>query len=257
MRNNQMGSKTTVVYGVHAVETLVRERGFYENDELYISRNDQRLRQLLQKANKNNIQVRRVSPGEIEKRCGSERHQGVALVFDGDLSPPELTKEDLDKPGIFVALDNIQDPQNLGAIIRTMEALGARGLILPRHESAPLTEAVLKVSSGAMLHLPVMFTGKIAAFLNNIKDKNICVVGASLDGERLTADGARDIVSQYETVVLVLGSEQKGIAPLAKKRCQRLFKIEQRGKTESLNVSASAAIFLHQFLTALGEQGAR
>ncbi len=249
--SNPPQKSRSAVYGIHAVEALVRERGIYENDELYLCRNDKRVSYIVNKARKNGARMERVSQSAMTAKAGSDRHQGVLLVFDGALRPPELTKEDLQQPGIFVAAENIQDPQNLGAIIRTMEAFGARGLILPRHDSAPLSETVLKVSAGAMLKVPVLFTGKMAAFLNQLEDKDITIIGTSLDGEILTPRTARQAGGQSPTILLVLGSEQKGLAPLTKKRCHYLLRIEQFGNVQSLNVSASAAIFLYQFSSVL------
>ena len=179
---------------------------------------------------------------DIEERCGSDAHQGVcALVDPYPYADGEALLEAPD--ALIVALDEVTDPQNLGAIARTAEAAGATGLVIPERRSAEVTAAAAKASAGAVEHLPIARVRNLADFLAQAKETGAWVYGA--------AAGARtpyDKPDYTGAAVLVLGAEGKGLRPRVASMCDDLVSIPLRGRIESLNVSATAAVLLYEML---------
>jgi 23S rRNA (guanosine2251-2'-O)-methyltransferase len=182
------------------------------------------------------------SPEEVESRAGSDGHQGV--VAEVDPYPYADAAELLARPdALLVALDEVTDPQNLGAIVRTAECAGAAGVILPERRSAEVTAAVCKASAGAVEHLPVARVRNLADFLADAKAAGSWVYGA--------AAGAHTRYDQPEytgKVVLVLGAEGRGLRPRVAAACDDLVALPLRGRIQSLNVSATAAVLLYAIL---------
>ncbi len=169
-------------------------------------------------------------------------HQGVAA----SLAPKEFsTLEDvLEGAGpvpFLVLLDEIEDPQNLGAILRSAEGAGADGVLLPERRSAGLTEAVSEVSAGALEHLRVARVVNLAQAMERLKEKGLWLVGAESGG-----DGRYDEFDYTQPVAIVLGSEGRGMRPLIRKKCDRVLSIPLRGRVNSLNVAAAAAVFFFE-----------
>ncbi|GBD06956.1 Putative TrmH family tRNA/rRNA methyltransferase [bacterium HR21] len=143
--------------------------------------------------------------------------------------------------GLLVALDGIEDPQNLGAIARSAEAAGAHGLLLPRCHSAPLTPATLKAAAGALLHLPVAHVPNLGAALRRLQEQGWWIIGTAPDGEHLCWEPFADC-----SLVLVIGSEHRGMRPSIRALCDRVVRIPLFGKIASLNASAAAAVLLFE-----------
>jgi 23S rRNA (guanosine2251-2'-O)-methyltransferase len=144
---------------------------------------------------------------------------------------------------LIVALDEVTDPQNLGAVARTAEAAGATGIVIPERRSAEVTAAVAKASAGAVEHLPIARVRNLADFLAEAKESGAWVYGA--------AAGARtpyDAPDYHGAVVLVLGAEGKGLRPRVASMCDDLVALPLRGRIASLNVSATAAVLLYEML---------
>jgi 23S rRNA (guanosine2251-2'-O)-methyltransferase len=177
--------------------------------------------------------------GEIEHRCGSEAHQGVCAeveAFRYTAAEDLLAVAD----PLIVALDQVQDPQNLGAICRTAECAGAAGLVIPERRSAEVTPAVCKASAGAVEHLPVARVRNLADFLTDAKATGTWCYGADADGSV-----AYDAVDYTGPVVLVLGSEGRGLRPRVAAACDARVAVPLRGRVESLSVGAAAAVLLY------------
>ncbi len=184
-----------------------------------------------------------VAPGDLEAVCGSNGHQGVcAEVSDYRYAEPSTTLRKGSDP-LVVALDEVTDPQNLGAICRTAEAAGATGVVIPRHRSAEVTPAVCKASAGAVEHLAIARVRNLADFLAEAKDAGCWCYGA--DSEARVAYDAPDFSGG---VVVVLGSEGRGLRPRVAAACDELLAIPQRGRVGSLNVSAATAVLLYEIL---------
>jgi 23S rRNA (guanosine2251-2'-O)-methyltransferase len=175
----------------------------------------------------------------IARRCGSEGHQGICA----EVSEYRYVDADrllTDSGSLLVALDQVQDPQNLGAICRTAECAGAGGVILPERRSAEVTPAVCKASAGAVEHLAVARVRNLADWLEEAKAHQRWCYGADAGGE---LDYRQ--VDFRGGAVLVLGSEGRGLRPRVAAACDALVSLPLRGRIESLSVSAAAAVLLY------------
>ena len=181
-----------------------------------------------------------IDPSELTRLAGSPNHQGVVAEVDpypyaeaaALLEPPEA---------LVVALDQVQDPHNLGAVCRSAEAAGATGVVIPARRSASITPAACKASAGAVEHLPVARVQNLADWLARAKDAGAWNYGAEAGAEAPYTQ--TDLTGK---VVLVLGSEGKGLRRLVAERCDALVSIPVRGRVASLNVSAAAAAVLFE-----------
>jgi 23S rRNA (guanosine2251-2'-O)-methyltransferase len=179
---------------------------------------------------------------ELERLCGSPDHQGVVAEVDpypyGD-PVGMLRRED----ALIVALDQVQDPRNLGAVCRSAEFAGAAGLVIPERRSAAVTAAVCKASAGAVEHLEVAHVRNLADWLGEAKEAGFWIWGA--DAEAKEAPWGVDLTGP---TVLVFGGEGKGLRPRVAASCDGLVALPRRGQVDSLNVSAAAAALLFEAL---------
>jgi len=201
--------------------------------------------EILRLAGERGIPVERLPRKRLERI--DRRHQGVVgFIAPRGYTPLETILQS-GKPSFLVLLDGIEDPQNLGAIIRTSEGAGVDGIILPERRAAGLTGAVYTVSAGAAEHVPVARVKNLARAMQELKDRGVWLVGA--EGGREDPWYAFD----YRLPVgLVFGSEGKGLRPLIRKRCDRILSLPLMGKTSSLNVAAAAAVFLYEVVRQRG-----
>lgn len=238
--------------GVHPVREALRARR-RELRRLLLRRAGGRaplrpeLQELVRLAERAGVPVAELEPESFDPLLPPElAHQGVAL----DAGPlPELSLEALlpgpDEEAWLIALDGIEDPQNLGAILRVAEAAGVRGALLPERRAAPLSAAVARASAGAMEHLPVARVGNLARVLHLLKDRGFWVHGAAPDAP----------LDLYETpdrlfdrrLVLVVGAEHRGIRPGVRAAIDTLYRIPMRGHVGSLNVAAATAVVLFEW----------
>ena len=182
---------------------------------------------------------------ELDRVVHGATHQGVLLeVGPFPYAEPEALVAQASQgsaPGFLLALDGIQDPQNLGAIIRSAEAAGVHGCILPRDRAAGVTAAAVRASAGATEHLAIAQVTNLAAFLEFVKSQGFWVVGAdSTEGRDLFAADLTD------PLIPVIGGEERGLRHLTKTRCDLMVRIPSRGKVASLNASAAAAVCLFE-----------
>ena len=186
--------------------------------------------------------TRRASPDEIEARCGSDGHQGVCAEVDPYPYADAAALLAAEAP-VLVALDEVTDPQNLGAICRSAECSGATGVIMPERRSVEVTPAVCKASAGAVEHLPIARVRNLADFLGDAKAAGCWTYGAAAG-----ATVAYDAPDYTGGVVLVLGAEGRGLRPRVAASCDELIALPLLGRIESLNVSATAAVLLYEIL---------
>ena len=183
-----------------------------------------------------------MDPAELERLCGSPDHQGICAETGpypyGD-ADELLTADD----AMVVCLDGVQDPHNLGAVCRVAEAAGAAGVVIPERRSAEVTAAVCKASAGAVEHLTVARVRNLADWLGGAKQAGAWVYGAAAE-----AATRYDRPDYSGKVVLVLGSEARGLRPRVAAACDELISLPQRGKVGSLNVSTAAAALLYGIL---------
>jgi 23S rRNA (guanosine2251-2'-O)-methyltransferase len=177
---------------------------------------------------------------QLEERCGSPDHQGICA----EVGPyPYVEADSLLEPedALVLALDEVQDPHNLGAAARVAEAAGCAGIVLPERRSAEVTPAVCRASAGAVEHLAVARVRNLADFLREAKEAGAWVYGADGGAERRYAT-----VDWGGKAVIVLGSEGQGLRPRVRDACDDLVRIPLHGRVESLNVAATAAILLFE-----------
>jgi len=187
------------------------------------------------------VKVEIVRPFALTEMADSENHQGICAETEGYpyVGAAELL---LVSDALIVALDEVQDPQNLGAIARTAEVAGATGLVIPERRSAEVTAAACKASAGAVEHLRIARVRNLADFLDDAKAAGLWSYGADAAGVPYTSP------DYSGGVVLVMGAEGKGLRPRVAKACDELIALPVRGKIESLNVSAAASALLYGIL---------
>jgi 23S rRNA (guanosine2251-2'-O)-methyltransferase len=179
-------------------------------------------------------------PKERLDRLARDHQGAVAFVSPKEFSSLEEVLRAAGVP-LLVLLDGIEDPQNLGAIIRTAEGAGVAGIILPERRMAGITETVSSVSAGALEHVKVSRVKNLARTMDDLKERGVWLVGAE--------GGQKEYWCEFDytqPVGLVLGSEGKGLRPLVRKKCDKVLSIPLFGRITSLNVSAAAAIFLYE-----------
>lgn len=178
---------------------------------------------------------------ELERLCGSPDHQGV--VAEVDPYPYGDARGMLREGALLVALDQVQDPRNLGAVCRSAEFAGAAGVVVPERRAAAITPATCKASAGAVEHLEVAHVRNLADWLAEAKEAGFWIWGADA-----TADSPPWNVDLTGSTILVLGGEGKGLRPRVASSCDGLIALPQRGQVESLNVSAAATALLFEAL---------
>jgi 23S rRNA (guanosine2251-2'-O)-methyltransferase len=206
-----------------------------------------RLNSLIELARENKVPIETIPKTAFQKKYRSHNHQGVVGVFAiiQALELDELIVQAFQKSRlpVLVALDSIQDPQNLGAIIRSAETLGIQGMILPKNRTSTLNETVAKCSSGAIEYLPITWVTNLTRGIEHLKEAGFWIAGVVPDGDTPCHQ------YKFDTpVVLVLGGEEKGIRPLLKKSCDVTLNIPMQGAIGSLNASAAAAILFYEAL---------
>jgi 23S rRNA (guanosine2251-2'-O)-methyltransferase len=206
------------------------------------ARNDPRLQQLLQVAARAGVPVRRVEPAELESLAPGAVHQGVVAVVR---AAREYSVQDLvrgaDGPALLVVLDGIEDPHNVGAIVRSVDACGAHGVIRQTRRSAALDSTAVKASAGALMHVPVADVVNIARAIEELKDLGVWTVG--LAGE---ATQSYDTIDLAMPTAIVVGAEGAGLRRLVRERCDLVVSIPMRGHVDSLNVSVAAGVMLFE-----------
>jgi 23S rRNA (guanosine2251-2'-O)-methyltransferase len=237
--------KEEIIYGMNPVSEALR--GTRRAFELFVSGSsaDRRLEKLLKLAAEKGVPVRNREKADISRLCATEHHQGVALRVEG------FTYAELDdilgrcraseEMGLLLVLDGVQDPHNLGAIIRSAACAGAQGVIIPKDRAARITPTVEKSSAGAVETVAVAQVVNIAQTLEALKQEGFWIYGASDDAP--AALFAQDFTGP---VALVIGSEGEGIRPLVRKKCDGLFSIPMRGGVSSLNASVAAGVALFE-----------
>ncbi len=238
-----MEKREDIIYGVHAVEELALSHP-ERITKVFISSSRIKLEKLLKGKG---IPVQKVPQTKISELCGSVKHQGVVAM----VSPISYASLDELSPSekMVVALDGVEDPRNLGAILRTAEAAGVRSVIIPSRRSAGITSTVIKASSGAATRVRIIRVNSMVSSLSWLKEKGFWIVGADVEGAQ-----RYDEVEYPFPSVLVLGREGKGLHRSTRKLCDLRVYIPMYGKVQSLNVSVAAGIILYEMVKYLGSE---
>src|SRR5216683_2420215 len=229
-----------VIFGINAVTEALKARGrAFEWVGVAQERKDLRLQKLIQDCRKNSIPVRFLPRVELDRMAGSGSHQGVVAVTSSkqynDLD--DLIAAKRGQHSLIVVLDGVEDPHNLGAILRTADAAGADGVVIPERRAAGMTGTVAKASAGASEHLPIAKVTNIARTLEDLKAQNIWTVGLDERGAQ-----SYDSLDYNMNCAIVLGAEGKGVHDLVARKCDFLVSIPMLGKVPSLNVSVAAGV---------------
>ena len=199
---------------------------------------------IIAKCRAKGILIKEISPQKLDYYCGGANHQGVAVMF---ASQEYAAVDDMfalaetrgEKPFLIIC-DEIEDPHNLGAIIRTAEATGVHGVIIPERRSASLNATVAKAACGALEYVPVARVTNIANTIDSLKERGVWVFGADMNGDDYTK-------TDFDTpCALVIGNEGKGIGALAAKKCDAILSLPMLGKINSLNASVAAGILMYE-----------
>ena len=235
-----------VVYGIHSVSEALRSRA-QRIDYVAIARerHDAKLQRIIDDCRASGISVRFLPRPQLDRTARTANHQGVVAVTAAkqysDLEA--LIENKRGQYSLIVVLDGVQDPHNLGAVIRTAEAAGADGVVIPERRAVGVTGTVAKASAGASEYLPIARVTNIARTLEELKAANIWIVG--LD-ER--APQSYDQIDYKMNCALVLGAEGSGLHDLVRKKCDFLVSLPMLGRVPSLNVSVAAGIVLYEIL---------
>ncbi len=232
------------IYGINSVSEALKARGrAFAWVGVAKERHDIRLQRLVDDCRRQGIAVRFVGRAELDRMAGHNAHQGVVAVTSAkqynDLD--DLITAKRGEHSLIVVLDGVEDPHNLGAILRTADAAGADGVVIPERRAAGVTGTVTKASAGASEHLPIAKVTNIARTLEDLKAKNLWTVGLDERGSQ-----AYDSVDYNMDCAVVLGAEGKGLHDLVAKKCDFLVSIPMLGKVPSLNVSVAAGVVLYE-----------
>jgi 23S rRNA (guanosine2251-2'-O)-methyltransferase len=231
--------------GIHAVrEALEAGRAF---DRILIAkgRQDTRVEEIVQLARGRDIAVRFEDRGQLDRLAATKDHQGVVALVAAraasslDEIVAKANKENVQ--GLIVLLDGVEDPHNLGAVIRTALAAGAHGVVIPERRAAGLTDTVSRASAGALAHLPVAKVTNLVRAMEELKEAGYWLVGLDEEGEKNYTE-----IDYLSPTGIVLGSEGKGLHDLTRKRCDFVVSLPTVGPVKSLNVSVATGVVLFE-----------
>jgi 23S rRNA (guanosine2251-2'-O)-methyltransferase len=239
------------LYGVLPVlEALRAGSRPFERITLAEGAHEHRLRELIELARQANVPVRRAPRAELQRIAAGANHQGVIATIAAaryheavELLDALVARKGTDDAPLALALDGVEDPRNLGAIIRTAECTGAHGVFVPERRAVGLTETVAKAAAGALEYVPVARVGNVAQLVEDLKARDIWTVGTA-------ADAGMDYTAWdwTQATALFLGGEGAGLRRLVRERCDALVRIPLRGRISSLNVSVAAGVLLYEAL---------
>jgi 23S rRNA (guanosine2251-2'-O)-methyltransferase len=224
--------------GARPIERLTVAEGAHES----------RLREIIEIARYADIPVRRVPRAELQRIAAGANHQGVIATIAAahythaeDLLEQLAARVGTQDPPLAVVLDGVEDPRNLGAVIRTVECAGAHGVFVPERRASGLTETVAKAAAGALEYVPVARAANVVRLLEELKERGVWTIGTAADAATSYTDW-----DWTQPCALLLGGEGEGLRRLVRERCDVLVGIPLRGRIESLNVSVAAGVVLYE-----------
>lgn len=243
-----MKSKTLKVFGRHSVQAaLVHTPEKIGKAWIDANSRERRLAKYLEVFGSLGIAVDATERKNLDRLTDGGNHQGVVVevTLPSELKESELEKAVAETPGkaLWLVLDQVQDPHNLGACLRTAEAAGAQGIIVPKDNSAGMTPTVYKVASGAAETVPVYQVTNLARILGWLKEQGIWIFGATDSAETLLYRSDFSL-----PLALVMGAEGKGMRRLTREQCDSLIKIPMLGRVQSLNLSVAAGVVLYEIV---------
>jgi 23S rRNA (guanosine2251-2'-O)-methyltransferase len=243
-QNNERENEKDVIFGRNSVAEAIKSGR--PLDSVMVARGDRSgsIPKIVADAKKAGIVIKEVDPKKLDFVCGHNNHQGIA-AFGAvkEYSSVEdifATAEERNEPPFIIICDEIEDPHNLGAIIRTAEAAGAHGVIIPKRRSASLSFTVAKTSAGAVEFMHVARVTNIPQTIDDLKKRGVWVYCADMDGEPFYKSNLKGAIA------LVIGSEGNGVGRLVKEKCDVTLSMPMKGKINSLNASVAAGILMYE-----------
>lgn len=231
--------------GINAVREALQAQSSIDRIIIAKGRQDTRVEEIVQLARKQSIPVRFEDRSQLDRLANSKDHQGVVAVVaarsTGSLEDVLAHADPAGHGGIIVLLDGVEDPHNLGAIIRTSLAAGAQGVVIPERRAAPLTDTVARASAGALAHLPIARVTNLARAMEELKEAGYWLIGLDENADKTYTE-----VDYTSPVGIVLGGEGKGLHELTRKRCDFIVSLPTKGPVKSLNVSVAAGVVLFE-----------
>ena len=240
------------IYGINSVAEALKARGrAFAWVGVAKERHDLRLQRVVDECRRQGVAVRFVGRAELDRMAGNNAHQGVVAVTSAKQynNLDDVIAAKRGQYSLVVVLDGVEDPHNLGAILRTADAAGANGVVIPERRAVGITAIVTKASAGASEHLPVAKVTNIARTLEELKEKNLWTVGLDERGTQ-----RYDSLDYNMDWAIVLGAEGKGLHDLVARKCDFLVSIPMLGKVPSLNVSVAAGVVLYEVVRQRGKQ---
>ena len=245
-RNSEKDGRDKEINDVYAGKNPVAEElaAGVVFDTVFVTKKEGPNAPLIAKCVKAGATVKEAHPAKLDALSGGAIHQGIVAVASS-AKPAELddifkAAEEKGEPALILIADDIQDPHNLGALIRSAECAGAHGVIVPKHRSAMLGGVVAKSSAGAVSHIPIVKVGNLVNAMKELKQRNVWIYGADMDG----GDFYKTDLTGASAIVI--GSEGEGIGRLVKQTCDGVISIPMSGKINSLNASVAGGILLFE-----------
>jgi len=232
--------------GIHAVREALEAGRALDRIVIASGRHGERVEELVQAARGRGVPVRFEDRAEVDRLAGTRDHQGVVALEAARKTASledilQTISGDTSRRGLLVLLDGVEDPQNLGAIVRTALAAGAHGVVIPERRAAGLTESVARASAGALAHLPVARVTNLVRAMEELKEAGFWLVGLDERAGKIYTEADFTL-----PVGIVMGGEGKGLHELTRKRCDFLVSLPTSGPVRSLNVSVAAGIVLFE-----------
>jgi 23S rRNA (guanosine2251-2'-O)-methyltransferase len=236
-----------IIYGIHAVEAALRKQP--ENVlQVFVQqgRHDKRIKKLIDIASNSGVSLQAIANNKLAEKCAKARHQGVVAEIRQSQSNTVSLDDLLQKEHLLLlVLDEVQDPHNIGACLRTADAVGVDAVIVSKNRSPALTPVIRNVASGAVETVPYVMVSNLARALQQIRDSQVWVIGTSGDASQ-TIYQASQTIKPGQSLALVMGSEGKGMRRLTRESCDELVSIPMQGSVESLNISVATAVCLYE-----------
>jgi 23S rRNA (guanosine2251-2'-O)-methyltransferase len=241
-----LNSEKDLIFGKNAINEAIRAKR--QIDKLYVIKGEKSgsIVEIIAKAKKMGALIKETDKKKLDFMCSNSVHQGVAARVTSHkyatISDIFETAKLKNEEAFIIIADSIEDPHNLGAIIRTAECVGAHGVIIPKHNSAGLSYSVSKSSAGALEYMNIVKVTNISKTIDELKERGIWVFGTDMKGELYTKTDLRG------PVAIVTGNEGKGVSQLVKKKCDSIITIPLEGKISSLNVSVATGVIAYEIL---------
>ncbi len=243
-QNNERENEKDVIFGRNSVAEAIKSGR--PLDSVMVARGDRSgsIPKIVADAKKAGIVIKEVDPKKLDFVCGHNNHQGIAAFGAvkeySTIEDIFATAEERNEAPFIIICDEIEDPHNLGAIIRTAEAAGAHGVIIPKRRSASLSFTVAKTSAGAVEFMHVARVTNIPQIIDELKKRGVWVYCADMDGEPFYKSNLKGAIA------LVIGSEGNGVGRLVKEKCDVTLSMPMKGKINSLNASVAAGILMYE-----------